>query len=555
MSRIAKKRSKKVERPAVSTSLERYIAKRSFDLTPEPRPKGKALSRSAGPHFVVQKHAARNLHYDFRLEHSGVLWSWSVPKGPSLKTGARRLAVRTEDHPLSYESFEGVIPKGQYGGGTVIVWDRGTWSPDGDASKGLEKGNLTFELNGEKLRGRFHLVRTRAKSPKVENWLLIKGRDAASSDVDMTVERPASVLSGRTIEEVAAAPEAVWRTGGAAVAEQTVAAGPTAKRASVARASERDDLIDVLKRFPVGFPLTNLDKELYKEGPIRKAELIAYYASVAERMLPYVIDRPLTLVRCPSGQTGHCFYQKHATEAVPDAVLRLKIKEGPEAQDYMCVRDLNGLLALAQLGVLEIHTWQCRADKLERPDQFVFDIDPDDGLPWDHVARAALEVRERLQLIGLDSFVKTTGGKGLHVVVPVARRHDWETHKAFAHQFVVAMARDSPRLYVTNMAKRVRKGKVFLDYLRNGRGATAVAPYSTRARPHATVATPIAWEELSPGRAFHPETLTLPATIATFSRRAPDPWEAYATVDQRLRVATLGQLGSRSKRVGANPTP
>ncbi len=212
---------------------------RDFAETPEPS--GERASAHAGRSFVIQKHAARRLHYDFRLEHEGVLWSWSVPKGPSLSPTERRLAVRTEDHPLDYADFEGIIPAGQYGGGTVVVWDQGTWEPEGDAGEGMRKGRLTFTLRGEKLRGRWHLVRTRGGG-RQESWLLFKGRDEAASDTaDIVAERPESALSGRTIEEVAAAPTRTWqsnRAGSEAAKAQPAKARP-AKAAAGGRARAR----------------------------------------------------------------------------------------------------------------------------------------------------------------------------------------------------------------------------------------------------------------------------------------------------------------------------
>lgn len=212
MATAKKRASKRTTVSAAAKRLKTYVSKRSFEKTPEPRGAETAKGHPSAPHFVVQKHAASHLHYDFRLEHDGVLWSWAVPKGPSVRPGERRLAARTEDHPLSYELFEGIIPKGQYGGGTVIVWDRGTWRMDSDAGKAMKNGNLTFELSGEKLRGRFHLVRTKTTRKKGEAWLLFKGRDAGARDVDIVEERPESVLSGRTVEQVEAAPAAEWQS-------------------------------------------------------------------------------------------------------------------------------------------------------------------------------------------------------------------------------------------------------------------------------------------------------------------------------------------------------
>ena len=503
---------------AKSDPLRTYHDKRDFDLTPEPA--GDTPSRAAQPEwtFVVQKHAARRLHYDFRLELDGVLLSWAVPKGPSLEPGVRRLAARTEDHPLEYASFEGVIPEDEYGGGSVVVWDRGTWEPSGDPRAAMKKGRLTFTLFGEKLRGRWHLVRTGSERGK-EQWLLFKGKDeAARAGSDIVSERPESVLSGRSIEQVGEDRDRVWhsnRSGG--------------------------DLHELVSRLPSDVPLTNLDKVLYPEMGLTKGALIAYLAVVSDWMLPHVAGRPLTLVRCPEGHQKHCFYQKHANKGVPAAVRRVPIAEDDgEVADYMAISDLPGVVALAQLGVLELHTWGCHADNIERPDLLVFDLDPDVGLGWDVVVETALALRERLDGLGLESCVKTTGGKGLHVVAPVDRRTHWDDFKGFARAVAEAIEAEAPRRYTTNPLKARRKGKIFVDYLRNSRGATAIAPYSPRARHGAPVATPITWDELE--RGVDPAGFT----VTTIPRRlgaAADPWADFFEIRQSITRAARRKVG------------
>ena len=524
-------------------SLRTYRAKRRFDRTPEPAGSGSRRARKPRAlRYVIQKHAARSLHYDFRLELDGVLLSWSVPKGPSLSPQEKRLAVRTEDHPLDYADFEGVIPKGEYGGGAVIVWDRGTWTPEGDARKDLERGRLTFDLHGEKLRGRWHLVRTRLDGGKRENWLLFKSRDAeADAERDVVAEEPASAATGRTIESVAEAPKRVWHS-------NRKAAG-----AKPARRAASGDPLELVSALPLPYPLTNLEKVLYPEIGLRKGDVLAYYAVVADRMLPDLAGRVLTLVRCPDGRDRHCFFQKHATDGVPKAVQRVPIvEEGGKREPYMAVRDLAGLLALPQLGALEIHAWVAHADKVERPDQLVFDVDPDVGLAWDRVVDAADDLRAALREDGLESFVKTTGGKGLHVVAPVARRRAWDEHRDYARGIAERLAERSPDRYTTSIRKRDRTGRIFLDWLRNGRGATAVVAYSTRAREGATVATPLTWKELAAGVDPHDFTVaTVPRRIAAQSR---DPWEGYADLGQgipgtaRRRPRSAKAAGARARR-------
>ncbi|MDB4962614.1 MAG: ATP-dependent ligase [Myxococcales bacterium] len=546
-------------RPA-EKKLAKYQSMRDFAKTAEPSgakaPAHAPASKKTS--FVIQKHAARRLHYDFRLELDGVLLSWSVPKGPSLSPGERRLAVRTEDHPLDYASFEGIIPQGQYGGGTVVVWDRGTWTPEGNAEEMLKKGRLTFTLDGEKLHGRWHLVKTKPQG-KQEGWLLFKGRDdAANDEIDITEKRPESVITGRTVEEITANPDRVWQSN--RIAEPTVAekraarfAGAKAKvskaHASVKHkpAANQNELLALVDQLPLGFKLTNLDKVLYPEQGTTKGELIAYLAVVADWMLPHVAKRPLTIVRCPEGRGKPCFFQKKVLPGSPAAIKPVKIaEEDGEIVDYMQVNDMPGLVALAQLGTLEIHTWGAHADNPEKPDLAVFDLDPDVGLGWDKVALAAFDMRRRLNDLGLTSFVKTTGGKGLHVVVPLERRVDWEDFKEFTKLVVEQMEREEPALYTTNMAKRARTGKIFLDYLRNGRNATFIAPYSPRAREGAPVAVPITWEELANG--VDPAAFTMTSVPKRLAQLDDDPWKDMSTVKQSITAAMWRAVGRKGSR-------
>ncbi|MDB4958842.1 MAG: ATP-dependent ligase [Myxococcales bacterium] len=531
-------------RTAVASKLAKYKAKRDFGLTAEPS--GDRSAKPSGHSFVIQQHAARRMHYDFRLELDGVLLSWSVPKGPSLSPAERRLAVRTEDHPLDYASFEGIIPKGQYGGGTVVVWDNGTWRPEGDAQEAMRKGRLTFTLDGHKLHGRWHLVRTKLDDGKNENWLLFKGRDDAANDkLDIITAEPKSVISGRTLDEIAAEPERVWQSN--KIAEPTVMEKRAARFAKLPPkepANTAQDLPALLEALPLGFKLTNLDKVLYPEQGITKAQLIAYLAVVADWMLPHVKERPLTIVRCPEGRGKPCFYQKKILPGSPKAIDTVKIREeSGEVVDYMQIHDMPGLVALAQLGTLEIHTWGCHSDKVERPDLMVFDLDPDVGLGWEKVALAAFELRRRLREVGFESFVKTTGGKGLHVVAPTDRRTDWDDFKTFTKVIVERMAEAEPKLYTTNMAKAQRKNRIFLDYLRNGRNATFIAPYSQRARPGAPVAVPISWEELAHG--VDPGAFTIITVPQRLAQLDKDPWDGINRVKQAITAAAWKQLGGK----------
>ena len=838
-------------------TLETYRKKRDFKSTAEPRGR---KARKTGRTFVMQKHAATRLHYDLRLEMDGVMKSWAVTKGPSLVPGEKRLAVHVEDHPLEYNDFEGTIPKGQYGGGTVIVWDRGTWTPVFDAHKGYAKGHLEFELKGEKLSGRWHLVRMRGKpSEKRENWLLIKGEDDAArtnSDPDILAERPESVKTGREIKEVAGeAPGGSSKTGkttkpatrgrkkaipprveddalslpdpskvkGAKKAplpdfvEPTLATLMTtppagerwiheikfdgyrlqarieAGRVKLLTRSGLDwtkrfgkDVVAALQALPLGtalidgelvvetgsgasdfsalqadlsagrsdrfsfyvFDLLYLDgydlravplterkamleqvvgaepglirysshfdengdlvlrhacrlslegviskvrdapyrsgrskawvkskcsarqefvvggyvlsstsrkaigslvlgvyeagklehvgrvgtgftravaEELFKRleririaespfnskltaeearmvryvrpelvaevefrawtadghlrhasfrglredkaaseivreipkaksavpKPLRRRETLThpdrvywpdegvtkegladYYTEVWRNIAPYVVGRPLALLRGPSGITGQMFFQKHAWKGLNKNIVLVNDPKDKNDEPLVAINDLDGLMGLVQSAVLEIHPWGSTVTDWERPDTIIMDLDPGEGVAWEKIITAAEETRQRLKDEGLNSFVKTSGGKGLHVVVPLIPKADWPAAKAFTKALADGMAADSPERYVSTISKSKRRGKILIDYLRNQRGMTAVAPYSTRARPGAAVSMPLAWAELSP--AIGPDYFTVDNTPTRLAALTSDPWEDFRAAAEPL---------------------
>jgi bifunctional non-homologous end joining protein LigD len=285
----------------------------------------------------------------------------------------------------------------------------------------------------------------------------------------------------------------------------------------------------VSERFVEGVRLSNPDKILYPEQGITKGDLADHYVAVADRMLPHVAFRPITMVRCPTGRQQKCFYQRHAGAGVPRQIEKVTVPgfDNP----YLFIRDAAGLIALVQMGVLEIHPWGVRVERPDRPDRLIFDLDPGEGLGFDAVVAAALDVRDRLAGLGLASFVKTTGGKGLHVVLPVEPVHEWPKVKAWAKTLSERMAADSPGLYLTRIAKAERTGRIFIDYLRNDPTSTAVGPYSTRARPGAPVAMPIDWAAVTPG--LDPQRFTV-TSAATIVANRPDPWAQFDSVRQRL---------------------
>lgn len=287
---------------------------------------------------------------------------------------------------------------------------------------------------------------------------------------------------------------------------------------------------DVIHEEEASFVLTHPTKILYPEDKITKEDLLIYYNTISEYILPFISLRPLTLLRCPSNY-GECFYQRHYNKATPKALHSI------DAEKYIYLDDKEGLLSLVQMGVLEIHPWGSQITHLEEPDLLIFDLDPAPKLSWSKVVTAAVKIRNYLAEYQLKSFVKSTGGKGLHVVVPINPEYGWEDIKEFTHTFVRFLEKSEPQEFISNMSKSKRRGKIFVDYLRNQRTATAVAAYSTRARVHAPVSTPLAWEELSNHIEDNSYTIkTLPERLKKLKK---DPWHDFWTVKQSLRLDAL----------------
>lgn len=776
---------------AKTDPLERYNAMRDFAKTAEPRGE---IAKGEGRTFMVQKHDATRLHWDFRLEINGVLKSWAVTRGPSLDPGEKRLAVRTEDHPMSYATFEGTIPKGEYGGGTVMLWDRGTWAPvPGKSAKDLDKGHLHFTLDGERMKGEWLLIRLKPRGKETrENWLLRKIDDAYAGATDALVETGlTSVATGRTMQEIAEGVRAEQRPSG----RRTQARAPTAKRsgggrpafrspqlatlvdsvpagngwlhemkydgyralvaigkggprvhtrsgldwtdkfATIAEAAanlpassalidgevvafkdgkpdfstlqdslsngsgdlaffafdllERDGedltglpqierkerlrtlvdgadprllfsehvlgageklfeamcreghegviskradapyrgtrskswlktkctrrqefvilgwlpssasgrglrslllgvhedgalryagkvgtgfnasnsaaLMDKLARIarktpPAKMPkvaargahwvspklvaevafaeftaenvvrhasfialrddkpageivtetaappppspqsdvkISSRDRVIFPDSKITKGQLADYYAAVAPILLPWLAHRPISLVRCPQGRAKQCFFQKHDAGSFGAHVHHVDIREKDgSTEPYLWVDDADGVLACVQMGTIEFHGWGSRVEDVEKPDRLVFDLDPDEGLDFAMVKKAAEDLKQHLADVGLTSFPMLTGGKGVHVVVPLTPQAEWPAAKSFAERFARALAQAEPERFTANLKKADRKGRIFIDYLRNQRGSTAVMAYVARARPGAPVSAPLSWSEL-----------------------------------------------------------
>ncbi|MGV6487251.1 DNA ligase D [Stenotrophomonas bentonitica] len=830
-------------------SLQEYRRKRRFGETPEPDDERRgAVARR--PIFVVQLHHASARHYDFRLEADGVLKSWAVPKGPSLRVGEKRLAVEVEDHPLSYATFEGDIPEGHYGAGHVDVYDHGTWACDGDPLEAIAAGKVDFVLHGSRLKGGWKLVRTNMKG-KQHQWLLIKRDDeeARDTDADALLEEAVTTKTSssrasrttRTIKPVARRnadarwakralslqhardkpyphdfkpqltdhrdtapdgeswlheikwdgyrlladvrdgvvalrsrnglnwtedfPEVVQAIQALAVTDlrldgelvvldaqgrsdftglQKVIDGtarqplryvvfdmPGVAGVDISRApllerktllkdllgdtpgtlaysdhvldhgpavfeasgkagfegiiSKRVDAPYVNARSPswvkvkhentdeflvVGYTdpkgsrsgfgsllmaapdkgglryvgrvgtgfddakLAAMHRQLKaldtdkaavelpshvpfkassvhwvkptlvaevafrgwaKEGLLRQAsfkrlredktakdlgaaasavpataakatktpakakapdhaadgvnishpervvfanarltkgDVADYYRQMARWILPEVARRPLSLLRCPDGVDKPCFFQKHHGTGLGDAVEAIPLEQKSGREDYLYIEDTEGLLQLVQMNTLELHPWGASVDDPEHPDRLVFDLDPGEGVTWAAIKAAARDVRDRLQEIGLESFVRLSGGKGIHVVVPLTPKADWAQAKDFCESFAQAMAEHAPDRYVATMSKAKRTGVIFIDWLRNARGATSVCSWSLRARPSAGVAVPLRWEEL--GRVTAADAFPLPKALQRAQKLKKDPWEGIDQVKQVL---------------------
>ncbi len=308
----------------------------------------------------------------------------------------------------------------------------------------------------------------------------------------------------------------------------------TARRAGAAKTS----------RIPLpavaGVTITHPERIVYADSGVTKLMVAEYYTRVGPRLLPHVAGRPVSIVRCPEGAAKPCFYQKHAGNAAIPGVRGAMIEDGNGRHPYLVADTVKALAGLAQMNVLELHVWGARAATIERPDMMVLDLDPDPALPWAKVVAAARLTRALLGELGLEAFVKTTGGRGLHVVVPLERRHGWDEVKGFAQRVAAHLARTLPDEFTARMGEKRRRGKIFVDYLRNARGATAVAPYSLRARPGATVATPLAWDELS--AKMSPAQFTI-ATVPERIERRPDPWAGYERRRQRITATMRRALG------------
>jgi bifunctional non-homologous end joining protein LigD len=545
--------------------------------------------------FVVQKHQAKRagLHWDFRLEHNGVLWSWAVRKGPSLDPADRRMAARVEDHPLDYAGFQGSIPDGGYGAGTVETWDRGTWQPLTDPDEGIRAGEIRFVLSGTRLHGRFTLVRMKPRRGREDTWLLIKGHDAEerpgvdAAALEATVAALGAVPADATeAPREARAADAFARRGAARgrtpgdqapqrasttnpPREDKSAKAPVRKSSAsvTATAPTRTRSAGVTDEAPArkrnanvtarasgtetetieGVMLTHPDRPLWPG--ITKRDLVAYWQAVADWALPGLAHRPLAIVRCPEGIDGEHFFQRHGHGTMPEGV-----REGGAGKvPFLAIDGLPGLVGMTQLSAIELHVWGATESDPLHADQLVFDLDPGEGVTVPDIVAAALTVRERLEAVGLASFCRTSGGKGLHVVVPIVPEQPWDPVRTWCKAFAESLSEASPDKYLTRVNMAERRGRILIDWLRNGLGASAVASFCPRARPGAGVATPLAWSEVTPDLDLAAFTLrTVPARLGGL--RA-DAWEGFEAARRRLPApvkkarAPVGKAASGTAKV------
>jgi len=533
-------------RRAASDPLARYRDKRDFTRTREPAGATVAVeSLPAGSRFVVQRHRARRLHYDFRLEMGGVLASWAVPKGPTLDPSVRRAAFHVEDHPLEYYDFEGVIPAGEYGGGDVIVWDAGTWDhyyqrEGRDPVDAVGHGELHMELDGQKLKGKFVLVRTSVDDAGKESWLLLHKKDefvVAGWDAE---EHPRSVLSGRTNDEVKADPDRLWRSDLPA-AEAVIALHPPTFE-PVSRAELRAlDRIGAAGRWEVfgrDVRLTNLDKVLFPprghEKPVTKRDLVRYAAQIAPTLVPYLTRRALNMNRFPNGVGTKGFWHKELPSHAPSWLTRWDNPNADpgETLTYLVVDEPAALVWVANYGALEWHAWTSRVEDPNRPTYALVDLDPGERTTWPELLALARLHRTAFEHLGVEAWPKLTGRRGIQIWVPIETGPSFDETREWVERVSRTVGAVVPELVSWKWQVRERSGLARLDYSQNAVNKTLVAPYSPRAAAGAPVSAPIEWDELDDPR-LRPDRYT----IRTILRRLDERGDLFApvlTTRQRL---------------------
>ncbi|HEY0004643.1 MAG TPA: non-homologous end-joining DNA ligase [Pyrinomonadaceae bacterium] len=474
--------------------LETYKRKRNFKETPEPA--GRVENGGGRQRFVIHEHHASILHWDFRLEIGGVLKSWSIPKGPSLDPGVKRLAVEVEDHPSSYFSFKGVIPEGNYGAGTVYRWDEGTFEvKDGDPLAAWESGSLRFELLGQRLRGGWRLFKMKGRKQGGKPlWLLQKLKDRYAR-------------AGHEAEITGAEDEVVQRARKSAKKAASKPAAPKRTRTPDAPAISVDEFLALRK--PKGdmvldvdgehVQLTSLERVYWPTEKITKFELLRYYLRLSAHIMPYLKDRPAILQRYPRGLAAPKFFQ-HDIESAPRfiKVKRMRNEEGREL-DYAVYTTTASLLHFVNLGTIEQHPWNSTVKRLTHPDWLVIDLDPHDA-PWKNVLEVARLAREVFAERNLRGFPKTSGSSGIHIYLRLEADATYQRAAALAHELAGEIAARAPKIATIERSLAEReKQQVYVDWLQNARGKSVASPYTVRAKPKATVSMPLNWEQVEKG--------------------------------------------------------
>ncbi|GEO07065.1 ATP-dependent DNA ligase [Adhaeribacter aerolatus] len=505
--------------------LQEYNQKRDFSQTKEPA--DSADSNKGALKFVVQRHEASKLHYDFRLEMEGVLKSWAVPKGPSLNPNDKRLAMMVEDHPFSYRTFEGDIPAGNYGAGHVAIWDEGDYQVvdmndrkkgEQELLAGLQNGSIRFVLHGKKLRGEFALIRMKGRQENA--WLLVKKPDdwavPEAYDAEDFVEGSKRTKTKTSAKEqnkpkVAAKksdmPEAsekklIKPKGTGRIKEKAVATKE--KKAGKDKSNKEED------REIEGqvVHLTSLDKLYWSDEHITKGDLINYYQNIADILLPYLIDRPESLLRHPNGAGAPGFFQKDVGDNVPEWIETTDIHSESTNQEvnYIVCQHKATLAYMNNLGCIQLNPWNSRIQALEKPDWAVIDLDPGENT-YDEVIEVALLVKEIADAIGADCYAKTSGATGMHLYFPLQAKYPFAEVKEFAHLLAKKVHAQLPQLTSLERQPKERRYQIYLDFLQNAIGQTIAAPYCVRPKPGATVSAPLAWTEVKKG--LHPAQFTI----------------------------------------------
>jgi bifunctional non-homologous end joining protein LigD len=520
--------------------LRRYQDKRDFSVTSEPA--GAAApapgAPAGGSRFVVQRHRASRLHYDLRLEMAGVLVSWAVPKGPSLDPAVKRMAVHVEDHPVEYFDFEGTIPRKEYGAGDVIVWDWGTWelAKGDDPVAAVAAGELHFDVRGEKLRGRFVLIRRGQQGAK-EQWLLFHKRDEAAESGWDAEDHPRSVKSGRTNDEVAADPGDTWTRDRPTRAPW---AATTYEGATPEELSALDELgkEGTWELGGVELRLTNLNKVLFpKHGraeALTKRDLIRYHATIAPAMLPYLAGRPVNQHRFPDGVDKAGFFHKAVPSHAPDWLTRFHYDDARkgETEWYAVVDSAASLAWMANYGAVELNPWTSRCEDVHQPTWAMIDIDPGPSTSFDEVLTLARLYRVALDHMGVAGMPKVTGQRGVQIWVPVASRYSFDDTRDWVEGVSRAVAKTVPDLVSWSWRKNEREGRARLDYTQNAVNKTLVSPFSARPAAGAPVSVPITWDELDDPD-LRPDRWTI-ATVGERLAAAGDPLRDLVGLQQEL---------------------